>query len=83
MILSTESTTENAFVGFNTRRGRFNHLVQDLVFRIDTVENGTRGDTDDYLLKGVTQEGDETIVKLRAGGNPMQMWATMYQYGVA
>ncbi|KAK6526470.1 hypothetical protein TWF694_005056 [Orbilia ellipsospora] len=36
--------------------GHFQYDLDDITFRIDTVANDGRGDTDDYMLKGVVQE---------------------------
>jgi len=38
------------------RTAMYTYLMEDVRFRIDTVANSGMGDTDDYMLKGVSEQ---------------------------
>ncbi|EUC28058.1 hypothetical protein COCCADRAFT_64920, partial [Bipolaris zeicola 26-R-13] len=56
MLMSAQSTIDVAAEVLNTRQGPFQYHLQDLQFRIDTVEQRGLGDSNDYMLAGVSQE---------------------------
>jgi hypothetical protein len=58
MVMSTQSTTEVTREVLATIPGTYAYTLQDLQFRIDTVERGGLGDSGDYMLASVSQEVD-------------------------
>jgi hypothetical protein len=66
LMLSPQSTTDVVSETIATRQGNFPYTLQDLQFRIDTVERHGRGDSDDYMLAGLplaTDERKETVTQ--------------------
>lgn len=62
MVMSFQSDVNNVITNINTIPGTNTYCLQDLKFRIDTVENNGRGDADDYLLSKVEQGHDITTL---------------------
>jgi hypothetical protein len=58
MVMSTQSTIDVTREVLATIPGTYAYTLQDLQFRIDTVERGGMGDSGDYMLANVSQEVD-------------------------
>jgi hypothetical protein len=90
MIMSTQSTTELTQETLAVKPGKYCYSLQDVQFRIDTVERRGLGDSDDYMLAGVNQESDETKVTVtlndqiwpRPASGPLQVWGRIAAFGV-
>lgn len=85
MVMSGEEAEQPVCVLLQTglREEKYKYVLQDVRFRIDPVPNGGRGDAEDYLLKGVGQEGDVRWATMRNKVNGMQMWSQMMKLGLA
>jgi hypothetical protein len=90
MIMSTQATTELTQETLAVKPGKYCYSLQDVQFRIDTVERRGLGDSDDYMLAGVNQESDETNVTVtvnnqfwpRPASGPLQVWGRIAAFGV-
>lgn len=51
------------------RDAGYKYVVEDITFRIDTVANGGYGDAEDYLLRGLLQEGTKVTLDFRRKAN--------------
>jgi hypothetical protein len=59
MVMSPDPSLTEVYMDLNVLPGKgtpFKYAVQDVSFRIDTVANQDRGDSDDYMMK-VLQKG--------------------------
>ncbi|WYZ42228.1 hypothetical protein EsH8_V_001123 [Colletotrichum jinshuiense] len=63
MVMSVQHTQQLAIEHFNTlpsislRGGPTGYFLEDVSFYIDAVANDGKGDTDDYLLQGLSEDG--------------------------
>lgn len=62
--------------------GAFKYCLQDITFRIDTVENSGKGDSGDYLLNGVQQQGDRSSMTIRPNGDALRMQQSIFWFGL-
>ncbi|KAI6791601.1 hypothetical protein KC363_g3337 [Hortaea werneckii] len=85
MIMCADASTKEIVTDIQTARGRFKYALQDLRFRLDAVPNGGKGDSEDYLLQGVVQEGDTPrglSLTVHQPGNAFQMQTTIFGFGI-
>ncbi|KAK5110589.1 hypothetical protein LTR85_000989 [Meristemomyces frigidus] len=86
MIMSSDVSAGETVTDVVTAHGTFKYALQDLRFRLDVVENSGHGDAEDYLLQGVSQEGDKIVsanVSIRLAGDPLRMMQTIAGFGVS
>ncbi|KAI7161520.1 hypothetical protein KC349_g2699 [Hortaea werneckii] len=85
MIMCADESTKEIVQDVQTARGRFKYALQDVRFRLDEVPNGGKGDSEDYLLQGVVQEGDTPrglSLTVHQPGNAFQMQAAIFGFGI-
>ena len=90
MIMSAQATTEVTKEMLSVRPGNYPYTLQDLQFRIDTVEQNGLGDSGDYMMAAVTQEADERTVQYsgrieppipKPAPEPLQVWKRIAAFG--
>ena len=82
MTMSNNSNVDLEDTVISTKDSLFKYVLQDVSFRIDTVKYNRQGDTSDYLLKNLQQEGDTTTVTIRSGGSTMQLQGAGFWLGL-
>ncbi|RMY73288.1 hypothetical protein D0863_03958 [Hortaea werneckii] len=85
MIMCADGSSKEIVKDVQTARGRFKYALQDVRFRLDAVPNGGKGDSEDYLLQGVVQEGDTPRglnLTVHQPGNAFQMQTTIFGFGI-
>lgn len=87
MVMSSRAETTDVTEPINVLPGgRFDYVLQDLKMRIDTVERQGQGDANDYMLRGIQQQGDKVTIETtfgpRGGSNPLGIWKQVTAIGM-
>ncbi|KAI8931674.1 hypothetical protein NX059_011321 [Plenodomus lindquistii] len=82
MVMSAKSDTHDVAEAINVLPGKFEYVLQDLKLRIDTVENQGRGDSSDFMLRGLTQGKDTVDMVVRSAKDPLHVWQRIGSFGV-